>query len=267
MISVVCVYNDEQTLQDCLLQCLRSQTASCELIALDNTESRFRSAAEALNYGGGRAHGKYVMFVHQDVSLNGDTWMRDAENVLDSLPELGVAGIAGKRKKNEWLSNSKHGTPPRPAGSETLGAPVVVQTVDECLVVVPREVFDVLKFDEAVCDGWHLYAVDYCLSSASIGLKTYVLPLPVYHSSEGAVDVPTHLLDQLTANIPASHRGNLSPDYYKTLKKLLKKHRNQTPRVYTTFRDWTTAYPIIVQRVAFVVVQIVNSVRTRLYCV
>jgi len=69
MISVVCVYNNERTFKNVLLKSLENQTVGFELIALDNRGGRYRSAAEALNYGGEQAKGDYIMFVHRDVSL------------------------------------------------------------------------------------------------------------------------------------------------------------------------------------------------------
>lgn len=42
-----------------------------------------------------------------------------------------------------------------------------------------------MQFDEAVCDGWHLYAVDYCLSVAELGFGIYAIPKSVHHLSKG----------------------------------------------------------------------------------
>ncbi len=36
-------------------------------------------------------------------------------------------------------------------------------TVDECCFGMTREVFDSLRFNEKICDGWYLYAVEMCL--------------------------------------------------------------------------------------------------------
>jgi hypothetical protein len=61
MISIVVVYNNERTLNKTLLKSLKKQTAKFEVIALDNTKRKFRSASEALNYGGRQANGEYIM--------------------------------------------------------------------------------------------------------------------------------------------------------------------------------------------------------------
>lgn len=95
MISVVCVYNNEEILKNWLLKSLNSQTASYEFIPVNNNEKKFTSAAEALNYGGALANGQYIMFVHQDIDLLSNTFLADAEKILDGLDNLGVAGVAG----------------------------------------------------------------------------------------------------------------------------------------------------------------------------
>ena len=95
MISIVCVYNNEEIFNNYLLKSLKSQTAKHEEILIDNTQGRFKSAAEALNWGGRKAKGKYIMFVHQDVDLSSNTWLENAENILDPIINLGIAGVAG----------------------------------------------------------------------------------------------------------------------------------------------------------------------------
>ena len=246
MISIVCVYNNEQLLSKCLLQRLKHQTAQFELITIDNTKRTFKSAAEALNYGGRKAHGKYIMFIHQDIRLGLNTWIDDAEKTLDSLPNLGVAGVVGKRKGG-GVSSITYGIPPSTAGS-IVKEQVAVETIDECLIIIPQSVFDVLKFDEITCDSWHLYAVDYCLSSKLLGLETYVLPLPAYHLSSDGTPVPTLLIDLLISKFPIGQQYFLPKEYYETLKKVLKKHRKYTPKIYTVSGDWTATGPFVLQR-------------------
>ena len=69
MISIICVFNDKKVLNECLLESLKNQTANYELILIDNTNRKFKSASEALNYGAKKAKGNYLMFVHQDMFL------------------------------------------------------------------------------------------------------------------------------------------------------------------------------------------------------
>jgi len=245
MISVVCVYNNEKILKDSLLKSLENQTLKHELILIDNTQGKFESAAEALNWGGGKAKGEYIMFVHQDVDLCSDSWLENVEELLNSIPALGIAGVAGARsskapRMSESVTNIKHGIPPTNLDAVPLQRPEKVQTVDECLVIIPRPVFDMLQFDEEVCDDWHLYAVDYSLSVARLGLDAYVIPSFIYHRSKG---VPNRNIWQTILSI-----GVLPTEYYQTLKKLLKKHKSHTKQVYATSGLWSTSYPLILHR-------------------
>ena len=183
MISVVCVYNNERILNKILLSCLDRQTAEHERILIDNREGRFTSAAEALNHGGNRARGQYIMFLHQDMWLGSESWLQDAEKLMGSLPHLGVAGVAGMTKTGRhWVERAKFsirsidGGPLEGIGLRRAETPVEVQTLDECLLIVPREVFATLQFDPRAFDGWDCYGADYSLSAQQAGLRAYVIP-------------------------------------------------------------------------------------------
>ena len=167
MISIVCVYNKEQVFTDNLRKSVECQSAKHELIPVNNTNNRYKSAAEALNDGGRRATGEYIMFVHQDVRFDSPAWLGEVEQMLDSIPGMGIAGVAGVKDEHGVISNIDHCIPPKPAGNIRIDKPVKVQTLDECLVIVPAPVFNEMQFDENVCDNWHLYAVDYSLSCTS----------------------------------------------------------------------------------------------------
>lgn len=232
MISIVCVYDDEKILNDWLLKSLKNQTVEFELIKVDNTQYIFKLAAEALNYGGKKAKGEYIMFMHQDVYLLADDWLEKAEFFLKKISDLGIAGVAGMRKTKSarmW----KVGTIPVESGigvvyhgrnkepwrcNKNFEEPAKVQTLDEQLLIVPKNVFENLRFDEKICYNWHLYGVDYSLSVKKLSLKSYVLPLPVWHRSI----------------------GSLNREYYITLNRILKKHKNYK-KIYTTCGLWYTS--------------------------
>ncbi|MDQ1275373.1 MAG: hypothetical protein QG610_946 [Euryarchaeota archaeon] len=248
MISVVCVYNDEKVFKDLLVRSLSNQNEEFELIEIDNTSNKFRSAAAALNYGGKKARNKYIMFAHQDVSFLPGSWLEDAEKLLDSIDNLGIAGVAGmsvfgNSNPERGRNIITHGVPSKiwPWGNR-IQKPEQVQTLDECLVIIPKSIFDVLKFDEKTCDGWHLYAVDYCLSIKKMGFDVYALPMEIYHLSEGAVSKKKF----------RSLRGVLPDEYYKTLDNLIKKHGDTYNKIYTTCGDWSTLYSADFQKIYYI---------------
>jgi len=230
MISIVCIYNNEKTLQDVLLKGLKNQTVKFELIALDNTDNKYKSAAEGLNYGGVKAKGDYIMFVHQDMWLGLDSWLEDAEGILRSIPDLGVAGVAGMSEEGKnWAERVRFSIDvfDEEISEEMccVEVPVGVQTLDECLLIVPRSVFNGLHFDSEVFDGWDCYGADYCLSVKQLGFSAYVIPLPCSHSCL---------------------RSRLQIWEFKELlkfqKKLYRKHKGKYKHIYTWMGDisWRT---------------------------
>lgn len=187
MISVIVVYNDAGILNDVLLKSLRQQRGEYELLAVDNAGGKFSSAAGALNSAAAAARGRYLMFVHQDVELDGPDWLEDAEGILDGLEGLGAAGVvgmagAGKGFKGKYVGYIDDGGTIR-SWSRKRDDSVRVQTLDECLLLVPREAFLAAPFDEGTFDGWHCYGVDYCLGAQQRGLTSYVIPKFVRHRS------------------------------------------------------------------------------------
>jgi hypothetical protein len=247
MFSIVCAYSNKDTFQRYLVSSLQKQEVKYEPVFIDNCEKQFPSASAALNYGGRQARSKYIMFVHQDVDFESATWLADAERILDGLPGLGVAGVAGISESGRNLRERgrniiRHG-PEKMAWEfgNAIEKPEIVQTLDCCVLIVPRTVFEKIQFDETVCNNWHLYGEDYCLATKSDGLNTYVLPLSIYHASRGAVR-------NARADIVLS-LGALPPEYYATLKGLINKYRGKFRHIYTTNGEWNTFQPLMMQRI------------------
>src|SRR5262249_2532584 len=172
--------NDEAVLRERLLASLASQTTPHETITVDNCESRFQSAAAALNWGAARARGDWLLFAHQDVSLIGDDWLARAERLLDDLKLTGWCGVAGSdpsgRFRGMLLDRAA-------LNGEPSDVPIEVQTLDECLLIHRRQNGDSKLFDEQLT-GWHAYGVEACCTAIRVGAKNYVLPIPIWHDSK-----------------------------------------------------------------------------------
>ena len=180
MISIVCVYNDEQVLRERLLPSLGSQLAAHEIITVDNRQSRFQSAAAALNWGAAQISGDWLLFAHQDVALLSEEWLARAEELLNKLNPFGWSGVAGSDATGRFrgmLIDRAH------LSGEPFTAPMEVQTLDECLLIHRRTDKDDRYFDEGLT-GWHAYGVDACCAAIRSGAQNYVLPLPVWHDSK-----------------------------------------------------------------------------------
>jgi hypothetical protein len=216
--SVICVYNDRYKLNNYLIKSLNNQTAPYELLAIDNTEGQIKSAPNIFNETAKKAKYDYLMFVHQDVDLDSRDWLANVQKDLKSLFRLGAAGVAGKNRDG-FAASVSHGSPPIFVGPVRLEKPVRVQTLDGCLVIVPKNIFKKISFDESTIEGWHLYVVDYCLDLARRGYWMYVLPQHIYHESTGPRD---------------------SKVYQKTLNNIINKHRDHVRVIYSTVGEWKT---------------------------
>lgn len=228
MISIVCVYNNEIILNKYLIKSLDNANSEYELILINNTGNKFKSAAEALNFGGNKANGDYIAFIHQDIKFNSPNFLEKLGAVLDGIDDLGIAGMAGVSENIKGvISNIMQGESSESVGKNKIEKPLRVQTLDECLIIIPKPVFDRLEFDEETCDDWHLYGVDYSLSVRNFELSAYVLPMCIYHRSPGY---------------------SMSEGYDITMKKLLKKHRDNYNWIYTTLGNYNTHLPLSLQK-------------------
>lgn len=243
MFSIIIVYNSSNIQASLTVNSLRRQSEEYELILLENVDNRnFKSAAAALNAGASRATGDFLMFVHQDVDFLDEHFLEKARAMLKQADDLGIAGVAGMSANGSDHHDRQRnliyqGVPQRAWGSQ-IQKLERVQTLDECLLIVPRNVFEKNQFDETTCDNWHLYGVDYCLTMASQGLAAYVLPMLIYHQSAGdSAKVRRNLF-----------RGSLSPSYFRSFEAVRRKHRNHVDNIHTTCASFNTRYPVLIQR-------------------
>lgn len=218
MISIVCMYNDKIALEDNLLRTLKNQRfQDYETILVDTKFHSFHSAAEALNYGGKHATGELIMFIHQDVRLEMDDVL-DRILAYSSQEEFGIAGVAGIGKNLESFSVIVHGRQKEKAAQNTdFSAPVEGISLDECLLIIPKFVFNQYQYAN-LGETWHLYGTDYCLQMLEQGMKILILPIEVWHLSEG---------------------NSLNTNYYDTIKKLATRHTS-FDYIYTLFGKWPT---------------------------
>ena len=66
-ISVICVYNDKQRMNEQLKKTLSDQACTYDFVPVNNVNNQFKSAAEALNFGALKAKGDILVFAHQDI--------------------------------------------------------------------------------------------------------------------------------------------------------------------------------------------------------
>ena len=210
MISLICCTNNLKTYEEMLLNSLKAQNVEYEVVLIHNEDEQYSSASSALNTGAKLAKGDYLVFVHQDITLQDPSFLKNIIKHIDNLN--GIVGVAGSLEEKGVITNLRQGAQNQLGGELTLSEPMKVQTLDEVLIACHRSVYELVKFDEITCDDWHLYGVDFCLSAAEKGIGSFVIPDEIYHKSS----------------------GEISLGYALSLRKVLKKHRKTFDKIYTT---------------------------------
>lgn len=219
MISLICVYNNKKVLDSCLLYSYNKQEKNnTELILVDNSKNKYKNAIEALEYGVQQSKGEYYIFIHQDITFEDKNVLKNMEYQIKSIKDFGIIGVAGYKNK-QIISNIIHGQNKEYAGTLSLDVPVACDSVDECLFIIKKSVYDKYKFDKDIIDGWHLYAVEFCLNMRKNNLPVLVIPCNLYHNSNGS---------------------SFDKSYYKYLRRLARKYRKNFKVIGTTVGVWYT---------------------------
>lgn len=226
MISIICVYNNEDILNKYLINSLNNQKEKYELILIDNRENRFDNAASALNHGANQANGDYFIFAHQDINFTDPQWIKNTLKEIETLNNPGIIGVAGKVNDNIVRSNIKQGLDPVDVSPYKINKAEHASTLDECVLIIPASVFKNNKFDDKTCDDWHLYGTDYVLSIQKKGFNSYIIPTTLEHRSKGY---------------------SMSQGYYDTIPHIQKKHWRKG-LIRTCMGDWFTFVPVSIQR-------------------
>ena len=191
LISIICVSNNSECLNDFLLKGLKNQTEKYELIVLDNQNKEFSSAANALNEGARRASSDWLVFSHQDILMESDDVLTVVKKCFkEGLSFFGSSGVkkfTAKMISNVWTS--KH-DPKLFANSNNIriDRPVKVETLDECFICMTRDAYNAIGgFDEVLCDNWHMYGVDASYTAKEKGIDVYAAPLSLLHKSGGRI--------------------------------------------------------------------------------
>ncbi len=217
-VTVICVYNNENELNTKIGQSLSQQDGEFEFIAIDNRNNKFESAASALNYGVKISKGDVLIFTHQDIFLKESDAIKEFSVAIDSLPVGSIIGTQGVRDKSKiYYDNLTAGEILDEKNINKYDKEnIEVSCVDEGFFGMKKETWINHKFDEKLCDNWHLYSVEMCLNARKNGNKVYVYPIQIHHYSY----------------------GHISLGYMKNLKRLCKVYRKDFKYI------WTTCYKV-----------------------
>ncbi len=219
MISILTIANDEDMYKRFMSLLSNQKDIEYEMLCVDNYDNHIVSARQAFMEKVEEAKGDIILFIHPDIVFLNDNVLHDFIESFCSINNVGVVGIAGSptevvNNNRIILSNILHGSDRHRAGVE-IDSPKEVQTVDECMFAIKTNILKKIGFLNY--EGYHLYAVELCLSCLLNGLDNYVVPVDVWHISDGR---------------------SLNPQYVKTLRRMARDFSESFEYINTTVRRW-----------------------------
>lgn len=186
--SVVCCYNNEE-LFEAFVKSLKGQDEEAAVVGIDNRENQFSSCADALNAGLAKVETEYVIFSHQDIVFTEPSSLRGFVDYLEKIGRNDILGVAGVKKDVPGVyTNIWQGEGSAYAGRNRVQGLMKCQTLDECFFGGTTAGFREHPFDHTICDNWHLYGVERCLSALKRGDDVYVCDVRLRHLSGGNIN-------------------------------------------------------------------------------
>lgn len=203
-ISIACVFNDPEVRRECLDRSVAAYRGPLDVdyIAVDNTAHAFSSAGAALNHAARQARHRVVVFVHQDVYLHSIERLAEAARAFDARG-WGILGANGVTSGGQSVGLLRDRT-------QLIGVsaprPVPVQTLDEVLFMIPRDLVLEHPLTEHPDLAWHAYGVEYSLRVTGLGLGAGAVDLAITHNS---LTVNMARLDEAHQAVGRLHPGQL----------------------------------------------------------
>ncbi len=219
MISIIIIANKEEIFKSFVQVLNKQKNVDYELLVIENYDNHIVSAREALKKKAQISKGDYLLFMHPDIVFLDENVLSSFCSYLYSLNNSGIIGVAGSPSylidnKRIIISSIVHGNNKKNAG-RPLDFPKLVQTVDECMFAISKELFDSMSF--ADIDGFHMFGVELCLKSILKNRNNYVVPANIWHMSDGQ---------------------SMDSKYMITLLELSKELGRSFPYINTTVKRW-----------------------------
>lgn len=178
-VSVVSVVNNLDVRRECLDSSIAGRE-EIEFIPIDNTNGGFATAGAALNHGARQARHDVIVFVHQDVYLHSVDRLLEAAASMAGDSRWGMLGAVGITSDGRYFGRMRDRV-------ELLGQsapdPVEVDSLDEVLFMLPRNLVLERPISEHPELAWHAYAVEYGIRVRERGLQVGAVDLAITHNS------------------------------------------------------------------------------------
>ncbi len=221
-VTYICCSNNPQQLQSMLLPSLQlvksAYGENVNWLIIDTNQKKYPSAAAAYNHEleeNKQVLGDILIFCHNDIAFeNTDfhdfvvkTLLRDSNQII---------GVAGKDEHNKVPSNLRYFANKEYITRTRIEKPMEVCSVDECCFAMTKELYTKIKFDEATCYHWHLYAVDFCYAASLYrNTKVIVSDVSIFHKMSGDSGLYT------------------DSKFLKTMWRMVRKYHHQVKVIYT----------------------------------
>lgn len=182
-VSIVCVFNDPDVLESCLARSILAgigDAPQTEFLPVDNRDGEFSTAGAALNHGARLARNEVVIFVHQDVVLHSIAELERAAGILLAQSEIGVIGAVGIDHGRHIVGRIRDRVVQI---GESAAVPRDVDSVDEVLFVIRRELVLSSPLSEDPFLAWHAYGVEYSARVRRAGMRATAMDLGLTHNS------------------------------------------------------------------------------------
>lgn len=189
-ITIICCWNNKEQYK-MLLDSIAKQSSKVDIIGIDNSKQTFKSCSAAFNNVIKSVNTKFMLFVHQDIIFSNTECIENIQNYLEKIEYNSVLGLAGSSFDSPLMkTNVLIGANDTLCygGSERVDGIIECDTVDECIFGGYSSLFKKMEFDEYICNGWHFYAVEFCLRTKINGGKVYVCDVELIHNSLGNTD-------------------------------------------------------------------------------
>jgi GT2 family glycosyltransferase len=204
-LEIVVVFNEPDTLERAFLQSAGLDDAT--LVLIDNRREPV-GLPTLFNRHKRRSTAEWLVFCHQDFVVFDADWIHR----IVALPPTACYGPIGRDTTLRWRGQITQ-TDGSPLGEPAPMAEVVA--VDEMCLVVPRDVYTRVEFDEGF--PFDLYGHDYCLAARRLGYQTRIVQLRCQHRSK-----------TVTGDLTSSH-------YLDAKQRFITKHAGIVPLVTTSF--------------------------------
>lgn len=176
-----------------------------ELVVIDNSKNDY-SICSAYNEGVRRAKGDILCFMHEDILYHTKRWGLKVAEYFVQYPQAGLIGVAG----THYLSSIPSGWWDAELNSGNIiqgytddgcyqtrtdswfqfkTNPTQVIAVDGVWMCMLRSVFDKVKWDDTIFNGFHGYDIDMSLQVWTADNEVHIIwEILIEHKSQGKLD-------------------------------------------------------------------------------